>query len=226
MKNLFRRPSASMVVAIIALVVATTGTAIAAGQVSGDKLIKKNSLSGNRLRKHTVTGTQINLAKLGTVPSASKADSATSARSAVNAQSATSAQNAVNAQNATSAQSAVNAQNATTLGGKSLRWLLVDTTGTILAQSGGFTVAKVPSGRFIIDAGSAVSGHAFIVGNSSEGLASIGEASNAAPCGTQADALDCSSFAGAGANDGHHVFVGTSDAGGTAHDEPFYLLMY
>ncbi len=145
MKNLFRRPSASMVVAIIALVVATTGTAIAAGQVSGDKLIKKNSLSGNRLRKHTVTGTQINLAKLGTVPSASKANSATGAQSAVNAQ------------NATSVQSAVNAQNATTLGGKSLRWLLVDTTGTILAQSGGFTVAKVPPGRFIINAGSAVS---------------------------------------------------------------------
>jgi hypothetical protein len=214
MKNVFRRPSASMVVASIALVVASTGTAIAAGQVSGDKLIKKNSLSGNRLRKHTVTGTQINLAKLGTVPIASMAGSATSAQSAVNAQ------------NATSAQNAVNAQNATTLGGKSVRWLLVDTTGTILAQSGGFTVAKVPPGRFIINAGSAVSGHAFIVGNSSEGLGSIGEASNAAPCGTQADALDCSSFAGAGANDGNHVFVGTSDAGGTAHDEPFYLLMY
>ena len=57
MKNVFRIPSASMVVASIALVVAVTGTAIAASQVSGDKLIKKNSLSGNRLRQHTVEGT-------------------------------------------------------------------------------------------------------------------------------------------------------------------------
>ena len=160
------------------------------------------------------------------MPSASRASSATRAQSAVNAQNATNAQRAVNAQNATSAQNAVNAQNATTVGGKSLRWLLVDTTGAILAQTGGFTVAKVPPGRFIINAGSAVSGHAFIVGNSSAGLASIGEASNAAPCGTQADALDCSSFAGAGANDGTHVFVGTSNSAGSPTDEPFYLLMY
>ena len=33
-------------------------------------------------------------------------------------------------------------------------------------------------------------------------------------------------LAGTGANDGNHVFVGTSDGSGTAHDEPFYLLMY
>ena len=39
-----------MVVAVIALVVAATGTAVAAGEhVDGDSLIKKGSLSGNRL---------------------------------------------------------------------------------------------------------------------------------------------------------------------------------
>lgn len=205
MKKLLRKPSASMLVAIIALIVAATGTAIAAGQVNGDKLIKKNSLSGNRLRAHTVTGQQINLVKLGKVPSASQADSAINAQHALNAQ---------------------NAINATTLRGSRLRWLLVDTTGTILKQSGGFTVIKIPPGRFIINAGSVVTGHAFIVGNSSEGLASVGEASNAAPCGTQSDAIDCSSFAGSGANDGKHVFVQTSDSAGVTHDEPFYLLMY
>ena len=46
-----RRPSAALVVAIIALVVAASGTALATGRlVSGDSLIRKHSLSGNRLR--------------------------------------------------------------------------------------------------------------------------------------------------------------------------------
>jgi hypothetical protein len=61
-----------MAVALAALVLAASGTAIAAtNMVSGDRLIKKGSLSGNRLRKHTLTGMQINLSKLGKVPSAS-----------------------------------------------------------------------------------------------------------------------------------------------------------
>jgi hypothetical protein len=45
------RPSASMVVAVLALVIAASGTAMAAGHlVNGDKLIAQHSLSGNRLR--------------------------------------------------------------------------------------------------------------------------------------------------------------------------------
>lgn len=90
MKRVFgRRPSASMIVAVIALVVAASGTAAAAGGlVTGDNLIKKHSLSGNRLRNHTITGTQIKLSKLGKVPSAHKADVAGSATNATNATNA------------------------------------------------------------------------------------------------------------------------------------------
>jgi hypothetical protein len=70
-----RRPSAALVVAVIALVVAATGTAVAASQhVDGDGLIKKGSLSGNRLRDHTLTGLQIKVNALGTVPRAKNAD--------------------------------------------------------------------------------------------------------------------------------------------------------
>jgi hypothetical protein len=70
-----RRPSAAMVVAVIALVVAATGTAVAAGdRVDGDSLIKKGSLSGNRLHDHTLTGLQVKLSALGTVPKAKNAD--------------------------------------------------------------------------------------------------------------------------------------------------------
>jgi hypothetical protein len=72
-----RRPSAAMVVAILALVIAASGTAVAARRlVIGDSLIRKDSLSGNRLRNATVTGRQIKLSSLGQVPSARTADNA------------------------------------------------------------------------------------------------------------------------------------------------------
>ncbi len=72
-----RRPTPSMVVSVIALVLAAGGTAVAAGHlIRGDRLIRKRSLSGNRLRNHTLTGKQVNMAKLGTVPSAANAQNA------------------------------------------------------------------------------------------------------------------------------------------------------
>lgn len=85
------RPSASMVVALLALFVALGGTVYAASSISG-KSVKKNSLpgnrikqktiTGNRLKNDTVTGTQVNEATLGKVPSAATADSATTAETA------------------------------------------------------------------------------------------------------------------------------------------------
>ena len=67
-----RPPSPAIVISTLALVVAASGTAIAAGKlVNGDRLIKKNTLSANRLRKHSVTGTQINLGKVGKSPAGS-----------------------------------------------------------------------------------------------------------------------------------------------------------
>jgi len=69
-----RRPSAGVVLGVIALVVATSGSAFAAGTlVNGDTLIKKNSLSGDRLRTASITGKQIKLSSLGTVPTAKNA---------------------------------------------------------------------------------------------------------------------------------------------------------
>ena len=94
---LTRRPSGATVVAVVALVIATTGTAIAAGLANGDKLIRKDSLSGNRLRNHTLTGKQINLSRLGTVPSANKANTANRATTATTAGHASTADAATNA---------------------------------------------------------------------------------------------------------------------------------
>ena len=101
-----------MLVAVTALVLAASGTAVAASLINGDKLIKKHSLSGNRLRNHTVTGKQIKLSSLGKVPSAKNADHATTADSATKATTATNATNATNANNAS------NANNANTVGGQ------------------------------------------------------------------------------------------------------------
>jgi hypothetical protein len=155
MKKVSRRtPSASMVVAVLALVVAASGTAVAAGSLAnGDKLIAKNSLSGNRLRKQSVTGTQVNLSKLGKVPHAKQADNATnaanatnatnaahattadSATTATNATNATNATTATNATNATTATNAINATNATVAGGPAA-WAHVSAAGAILAGRG------------------------------------------------------------------------------------------
>lgn len=55
-----RAPSPAMIVALVALVFAMSGTAVAASKlVNGDKLIKKNSLSGDRLRDGKVTARKI-----------------------------------------------------------------------------------------------------------------------------------------------------------------------
>lgn len=87
-----QRPSAAMIVAVIALVAALGGSAVAddAVQFAKSKVIngskiKKKSIAGSKLKNNTVTGTQVNESKLAKVPSATKADSATKATSATNA---------------------------------------------------------------------------------------------------------------------------------------------
>ena len=62
-----KRPSPAMVVAVIALIVALTGTAYAAQKINGN-LIEKQTIGAGKLKKKTLTGFQINTAKLGTVP--------------------------------------------------------------------------------------------------------------------------------------------------------------
>jgi len=62
-----RRPSAAMVVAVIALIVALAGTAYAAQKINGN-LIEKQTIGAGKLKKKTLTGFQINVNKLGTVP--------------------------------------------------------------------------------------------------------------------------------------------------------------
>jgi len=60
-----------MIVALVALVAALGGTAYAAGQINGNS-IQKQSIGGGKLKKHTLTGYQVNVEKLGEVPLAKR----------------------------------------------------------------------------------------------------------------------------------------------------------
>lgn len=101
-----RRPSAALVVAIVALFAALGGTGYAAATLSG-RDIQRRSIPANRVIPNALGGGQINESKLGVVPAARESLTAQSAVSATTAASATTAESAQTAQNA---QNAVNAQ--------------------------------------------------------------------------------------------------------------------
>jgi hypothetical protein len=61
-----------MIVAVLALIVALGGTAIASQAINGGA-IEKQTIGGGKLKQKTLTGFQINTNKLGTVPTARRA---------------------------------------------------------------------------------------------------------------------------------------------------------
>jgi len=97
MSSRFRRPSPALVVAIIALFAALTGSSYAEplrAQVSaliGGKSIKKRAIGGKHVKRNALTGYHIRERRLAKVPSAARADSAASADSAATAATATNA---------------------------------------------------------------------------------------------------------------------------------------
>jgi hypothetical protein len=91
MQRRFRpRLSYANVTATLALVLAIGGTSYAAVQING-KNLKNRSVAAKKLKKNTLTATEIRESKLGTVP---RADSASRADTADTAGGATSAANA------------------------------------------------------------------------------------------------------------------------------------
>jgi hypothetical protein len=81
LKRFRLRLSPSLAISVLALFVALGGTVYAASKISG-KSIKPHSIPANRLKKHSITGNQVNLKKLGTVPSATSAANAVHAETA------------------------------------------------------------------------------------------------------------------------------------------------
>ena len=76
-KILRRNLTFANVISCLALFVALGGAAYAATKLPansvGTKQLKKNAVTGSKVKSHTLTGHNIDLAKLGTVPSASNA---------------------------------------------------------------------------------------------------------------------------------------------------------
>jgi hypothetical protein len=65
----------ALVTALVVALGATEATAYVARKAKGDTIIKKHSLSGNRLKADTVTGAEVVESSLGTVPRAAAVDS-------------------------------------------------------------------------------------------------------------------------------------------------------
>jgi hypothetical protein len=140
-------------VGYLALVVALSGTAYAAGghgidgrqirrnSIPGNR-VRPGSLTGNRLSAGTITGRQVDEASLGTVPSASHAQSADSAGSADRAATAT------RADSAATADRAATAADAEALGGRGPSGFGEGiVTGGIVMKEGEFSIT--PSGDFV-----------------------------------------------------------------------------
>jgi hypothetical protein len=185
------------VMATLAVFIALGGSGYAASKISG-KTIKARTIPGKALRKNTITGNEVKEAKLGKVPAAALADSATSATTA---------------------------GTATRLAGfdpasvqRPIRWAIVSKTGGILAQSGGISVTRVLDGSYSIDMGEDVSGRliqgtAFITASDPGDRGPV----SVARCGTGPDGADCSVIGVP--NDNRHVFVATAPPGEGAANE-------
>jgi hypothetical protein len=124
-RRLGRHLSYANVVASLALFAALGGSAYAASQINGDKIVKE-SIGAGKLKKETITSKQvkkgslnssvIDVSSLATVPSAQTAVTANSAATATSANSAATATKATSAETATNASHADSADSATTAG--------------------------------------------------------------------------------------------------------------
>jgi hypothetical protein len=156
MKRFVPRLTYANVVATLALVIAVGGaSAFAASRLPknsvGTKQLKNNAITGAKIRNGAVSGAKIDLASLGTVPSAASAARATSADTATRAVSAESATRAG------SADTASTAANANALGGlppsafagsaeivSGRGSYLGVTPQTIISLAGGFSISSQP----------------------------------------------------------------------------------
>jgi hypothetical protein len=153
-----RRPSASLVIACLALFVALGGVGYAAATIGSaaivdnsikSKDVRNNDLRGKDVRANTLKGADVDESSLGKVPSATSADSAGTAA------------HATNADNATNATNASHAANADTVGGIGPEALTIGRSalGGICEPGGGFTncatvVLPMPrEGRVLLTAG-------------------------------------------------------------------------
>lgn len=180
-----RRPSPALVIAVVALFAALGGTAYAAAAINGSQLVN-GSVAGKKLKNHTITGKQVNLSQLGKVPTAARADNATTAGTATSvsgsvpgSQITGAVANATNAGTAASVSgnvsgsqitgavaTATNAASATNVGGFTFARInatnATATFQTVLSDFGGLTLQMNCSGGHVnVEATSATAGASY-----------------------------------------------------------------
>jgi|SRR5690349_3381979 len=108
--------------------------------------------------------------------------------------------------------------------GAGARWALVRPDGGIAAQSGGITLAAHPtSGNYILNFGSAATGHLILASGGYAGDAGDqrGE-TTAGPCGGGSEGRTCPT----GFDTTSHVWIQTRENGGTTADHSFYVAVF
>lgn len=189
----------------------------------GARQLKANSVTGAKVKNGSITGSKLNLATLGTVPSALHADSATHAEVATRADAAARADVATRSDSATSA---ANAADAASLGGVAasgyqgrIMWARVNNGGEIVAQSGGITLQDhLSAGLFFLHfpqpvAGKGIVGTALWTGPNSGKSVVV----KATPCGPEGSNCSVS-----GSNTSSDLFAEVTEAS-TALDSNFYV---
>ena len=187
MRRILRhRPSPAMVVACLALTIALGGTSYAAVN------LPRNSVGAVQLKKNVVTSAKVKNFSLlradfkrGQLPAGPRGP-----------------------------QGLPGPKGDQGIQGPGAQWATVNTTGTVVRQSGGITASKVQTGGYVVTFPEAVTGHLILATPALAGDLTTRGASIAGPC------VDFAASCGA-ANIARSVTVFTMSATGTQQDHAF-----
>jgi hypothetical protein len=209
-----RRPSPSMIVALIALFIALGGTGYAAVKIANNS-VHSTSIKNGEVKSGDLANNAVIRAKI-------KDGAVSNAKIAGGIDAAKIAGTVVAATNATNAANAVNADKLDDLDATDLkpRWAHVSAAGVILAQSGGITVTEHTVGKYTLDFGVSTAGRLILVSPADQ--FTKGPAS-AIPCGGPPEGMDC----GSGQTNTQVRVITVADAAPPAflQDHAFYLAL-